>query len=222
MFMAAQHNQLDVVQCLCNVHGIDISKATHDDCTPLLYAADQGHLNVVKCLLVHAQRIAKANRHGHTLWGVLNFEGADDAGLASLLQVMVLLGDAPPDFIAKLSPQHAKLCIRGRQLRAHLPAYQEQQRASIVEHCPLPAVLQPLIAAYAAPTTDNIWTDGLREFVIECSISGCSGAGLLRCTACHQARFCGQSCQRAHWKAHKANCQRLRAELKAGQKASGK
>jgi hypothetical protein len=90
-----------------------------------------------------------------------------------------------------------------------------------VEHCPLPAVLQILVVAYAAPTPTDIWTNGLREFVIECSSPGCSGAGLLRCTACEQARYCGQQCQRAHWKAHKTDCKRLRANLEAGQRAIG-
>jgi hypothetical protein len=34
----------------------------------------------------------------------------------------------------------------------------------------------------------------------------CSGAGRKKCTGRKQARYCGQSCQLAHWKAHKAKC----------------
>jgi hypothetical protein len=48
------------------------------------------------------------------------------------------------------------------------------------------------------------------EAKTHCSYSGCSGAGLLKCTGCKQARYCGEACQLAHWKAHKADC-RLRA-----------
>jgi hypothetical protein len=39
---------------------------------------------------------------------------------------MVMLEDAPVVTIAKLSPQYAKICTRGRQLRAQLPYYLEQ------------------------------------------------------------------------------------------------
>jgi hypothetical protein len=71
--------------------------------------------------------------------------------LASLLKVMVLLADAPPDFVAKLSPAHAKLARRGRQLHAQLPSYLEQQRALVVVHCPLPAAFQPIVYAPRPP-----------------------------------------------------------------------
>ena len=74
---------------------------------------------------------------------------------------MVMCDDAPNFFIARLSPQHAELATRGRQLRAQLPEYLDQQRASVFAHCPLPAVLQPLVAAYAATTPEDMWKDGL-------------------------------------------------------------
>jgi hypothetical protein len=48
-----------------------------------------------------------------------------------------------------------------------------------------------------------------------CSSSGCSGAGLMKCTGCKQARYCGHQCQVAHWKAHKADCKRWSAKLAA-------
>jgi hypothetical protein len=44
------------------------------------------------------------------------------------------------------------------------------------------------------------------EAKAHCSNPGCSGAGLKKCTGCKQARYCGQTCQLAHWKAHKAGC----------------
>jgi hypothetical protein len=93
---------------------------------------------------------------------MLKLEGTDADALASLLKVMVLLTDAPPDFVAKLSPMHAELATRGRQLRAQLPSYLEQQRALVVAHCPLPAALQPLVYGLAVPTPEDMWTEGLR------------------------------------------------------------
>jgi hypothetical protein len=96
------------------------------------------------------------------VWSKLKLEDADADALASLLKVMVLLADAPPDFVAKLSPAHAELATRGLQLRAQLPSYLEQQKALVVAHCPLPAVLQPIVFGLAAPTPEDMWTEGLR------------------------------------------------------------
>jgi hypothetical protein len=95
----------------------------------------------------------------------------------------VLLADAPPKIIAILSQQHAELWAWGLQLRMQLPAYLVQQRASIVAQCPLPDVLQPLVAEYAAPTLEDMWTDGLGVSVGERSV-GCFGAMIMRCTVC--------------------------------------
>jgi hypothetical protein len=54
------------------------------------------------------------------------------------------------------------------------------------------------------------------EAKTHCSNTGCSGAGIMKCTRCRQARYCGeQSVPLAHWKAHKADCKRWSAELKA-------
>jgi ankyrin repeat protein len=54
------------------------------------------------------------------------------------------------------------------------------------------------------------------EAKMHCSSPGCSGAGLLKCTGCRQARYCGETCQLAHWKAHKVDCRRWSAELEVG------
>jgi hypothetical protein len=54
------------------------------------------------------------------------------------------------------------------------------------------------------------------EAKTHCSDAGCSGAGVMKCTGCKQARYCGEVCQLLHWKAHKADCRRWSAELAAG------
>jgi hypothetical protein len=56
------------------------------------------------------------------------------------------------------------------------------------------------------------------EAKTHCSNTGCSGAGIMKCTGCKQARYCGEQCQLAHWKAHKADCKRWSAEAKAGKR----
>jgi hypothetical protein len=89
-------------------------------------------------------------------------EGILAAQLASLLKVMVLIEDAPSEFIVKLSPQNAELITRGRHLRAHLTSYLVQQRTSVRMHCPLLDVLRPLVLTYAAPTNADMWVDWAR------------------------------------------------------------
>jgi hypothetical protein len=94
--------------------------------------------------------------------GIQRIRHTDKYDLTSLLNFMQLLGDPSAYFTWTLLPQHAGLAARGQQLRAQLPSYLEQQRAAVIAHCPLPTVLQPIVAAYAAPTPMDIWTDGLR------------------------------------------------------------
>jgi hypothetical protein len=103
------------------------------------------------------------------IWKMLNIESKVVAvsALSSLLKVLTLLPMSPehdyhlPTFVATLSPQHAELCARGRKLRAQLPAYLEKQRASVGTYCALPAVLQDMVTAYALPTSEDLWSDGL-------------------------------------------------------------
>jgi hypothetical protein len=85
-----------------------------------------------------------------------------ETALDTLLNFMELLGDTPEELFSTLQPQHAALAARGQHLREQQPPYMEQQRAAVVAHCPLPTVLQSIVAAYAAPTPLDIWTDGLR------------------------------------------------------------
>jgi hypothetical protein len=105
-----------------------------------------------------------------SIWEMLNIKSADVdvSALSLLLKVLTQLPMSPehdhhlPTFVATLSPQHAELCTRGRQLRAQLPAYLEEQRASVATHCALPAVLQAMVTAYALPTPEDLWSDGLQ------------------------------------------------------------
>jgi hypothetical protein len=97
----------------------------------------------------------------YTVWSELDMYGSGYQ-LSALLKVMVMLEDAPATFIKRMSPQHAEICRRGNQFWARLPSYLEQQRAAIVNNCPLPAVLHPLVVAYAATTPKDMWNYGLR------------------------------------------------------------
>jgi hypothetical protein len=132
----------------------------------LLLAACNGRFLAMQWLLEEqGASMADLNDDGRSVWIYLSLRvngGMNDAELSSLLKVMVMLEDAPVDFFAILSPHDVELCTRGRQLRAQLPSYLEQQRAAVAAHCNLPAVLQSLVAAYATTTPADMWADGLR------------------------------------------------------------
>jgi hypothetical protein len=112
-------------------------------------------------------RITETDLEGKSMWDFhkVHIRKVDHyaAELASLLRVLCLLGDAPLDFVNELLPQHALIATQGRQLRMHLPAYLEQQHAVLSDYSPLPAVLQTRVTAYAEPTHEDLWTDGLQR-----------------------------------------------------------
>ena len=45
-----------------------------------------------------------------------------------------------------------------------------------------------------------------------CQQAETAAGQFLKCDACRVARYCGTACQREHWKAHKIECPRLKAE----------
>ena len=109
--------------------------------------------------------ITENDAHGNSMsvwdWFCLDPDFVPNPEISSLFKVMVMLSDPPVNFIEELSRHNAEIITRGRQLREQLPSFLEQQRASVIVHCPLPTVLQFIVAAYAVPTPEDMWTDGL-------------------------------------------------------------
>jgi hypothetical protein len=52
------------------------------------------------------------------------------------------------------------------------------------------------------------------EAKAHCAQPGCSGAGTKKCQGCMHGRYCGEACHIAHWPNHRAECRRLGAALK--------
>jgi hypothetical protein len=160
---AAFFGHIPIMHWLLTEGGSSLTEKDIHGTPALMIAAIMGHFPAMQYLLEErGASITETDNYGGTVWGKMRMLRDKNVELFSLLKVVVLLDDAPADFIAKLSPRGTEICTRGRQLRAQLPSYLEQQRAKVVVHCPLPAVLQPLIAAYAATTPEDMWTDGLR------------------------------------------------------------
>jgi hypothetical protein len=164
---AAWHGHIPIMHWLLTEGGSTLTEQSTIRTTALLLAARGAHVPAVQYLLdERGASISESDNFGRTvwkeLWNPINSRGGSADELSSLLKVMVVLDDAPTDFIAKLLPHDAELCTRGRLLRVQLPSYLEQQRAAVVAHCSLSAVLQSLVAVYATATPEDMWADGLR------------------------------------------------------------
>jgi hypothetical protein len=141
--------------------GADINEVGMDGWGVVLHAIMGEQVAALSWLLTEGE--ASIDDVGEYLWTSLPSENADAAELSSLLKVLVMLEDAPVHFISRCSPQHAELCERGRQFRAQLPSYRVQQQESVMTICPLPTVLQSIVAGYAA-TTPRRHVDGWAAF----------------------------------------------------------
>jgi ankyrin repeat protein len=161
-----------IMMAVCNDHALTVkflqaagaSTMDRDNrgFNTLLYAAMYGKLSLLQyCLQETGASISDTSDEGDTVWDLFEPRCHDPVALTSLLKIMVMLDNSPPAFVAKLSPANAELATRGRYFRAQLPSYLEQQRASVIEHCPLPPVLLPIVVEYSATTPEDMWTDGL-------------------------------------------------------------
>jgi hypothetical protein len=154
--------------------GADVNQAGINGFTDLIRDVFWSRYSLAQLLLVEGGasidqgttgiwRLLNCSNIWHLLHGRTHTIKDDNSReFSAFLKVTVLLSDAPQFFISKLLPHDADICTRGRLLRAQLPSYLEQQRALVISHCPLPTVLQSLVAEYAVTTPEDIWTDGLR------------------------------------------------------------
>jgi ankyrin repeat protein len=157
IMVAAMHDHATTVKFLQSA-GASTTEKDYDGWSALHYAAHNGRLSLSQYFFEEVgASFSDAIDEGNTVWAMLKLKIADPVALGSLLKVMVMLDDAPPAFVAKLSTAHAELTTRGRHLRTQLPSHLEQQRASVLKHCPLPAVLLPIVAEYAATTPEDMY-----------------------------------------------------------------
>jgi hypothetical protein len=157
LLAAARNGDIERMRQLLT-DGADITEKDAKGWEVLLCAAVNAQYTATRWLLTEA-----GAGISDTVWLCLELDlQIAHVDLSSLLKILVMLDDAPAYFIERLSPQQAELCRRGKHFRAELPSYLEQQRAAIVTNCSLPAVLHSLVIAYAATTSEDMWTDGLR------------------------------------------------------------
>jgi hypothetical protein len=202
MFAAAQENNTDAIRCLLELRG-DINQAHITRETPLHAAATNAHLNAVKCLIELNADVNQAHDEGAT----------------------------PLHEAAKYGSLEVVRCLVNSRANVDQADNEEQTPLMMASYLKHTDVVNWLVKAGADVRTTSIYgctaakasKDGnapaeqtaYLEAKMRCSHLGCSGAGIQRCTGCKQARYCGEPCQLAHWKAHKADCKRVSATLKA-------
>jgi hypothetical protein len=80
---------------------------------------------------------------------------AGAAEVDTLLKVLVLRQDPPPEMEAHLSRKGLEIMHTGARIRAQLPAYRARRLALLGVHCPLLPPLLALVSGYAEPTTTS-------------------------------------------------------------------
>jgi hypothetical protein len=206
--LAARLGNVAVVKCMINELGADANRVLEDGdgLTPVHFAALNGQLNVVICLVKEFGADAnQPNKHGGMPMCVAAMRGHMDV-------VRVLVRDFGADL------NHADKYGSTALMAASLYNYTELVKWLVKE---------------GADTQSSLFADGRAadlsrhggasaeqtaylEAKTHCSNTGCSGAGIMKCTGCKQARYCKEECQLAHWQAHKADCKRWRTEAKSG------
>jgi hypothetical protein len=166
-FWSAQNGYIRIMQYLLTEEGgSSLAERSVHVAQAFSAAARGGRYRAMQCLLEeHGSSIAAIDDRGRSAWMLLlaGLTGwRHDPVLLSLLKVMLMIENAPADFIAGITPDYAELCTRGNTIWAQLPIRVEQQRAAVVANCTLPAVLQSLVTAYAVTTLEDLWTESDR------------------------------------------------------------
>jgi hypothetical protein len=118
ILLVAELNHATTVKYL-QAAGASITEKNDNGFSALHLAAHRGRLALLQYFLMqYGGRISDTTDEGETLWQLLRLQVAETVALASLLKVMVMLDDTPPEFVARLSRANAELTTRGRQYRA--------------------------------------------------------------------------------------------------------
>jgi len=69
-----------------------------------------------------------------------------------------------------------------------------------------PQVPPRIPSASVARSQENLEASSTKGDKRKCSFCGTQSDTLKKCSHCSEAQYCGQSCQRKHWKEHKPIC----------------
>ena len=193
----------DVLYCLVKELGADVNRRNKEDWTALQAAAALDHHDTARFLVEElGADVNVANNGGQTpLW-----IAASQGHLEVVRLLLKLRADINRANISGLTPLMMATSQKHHEVVTWLVKAGADTQA-VVGH-DTAADISREVRASAEQTA-------YLEAKTHCSSPGCGGAGIMKCTGCRQARYCGEVCQLAHWKAHKADCKRWSAELKA-------
>jgi hypothetical protein len=183
------------VQCLLKDLGADVNLEIGGGSTPIMAAASDGHLAMVRCLgREHGADVNHATQNGLTALTMAARNG-------HLVVVKCLVAELGANIDQRTHDGCTALMMasywKHDKVIRWLTQHGADAQATAVDGTAVDAS-----RAAGAPTAQTEYL----EAKAHCSNPGCSGVGLKKCTGYKQARYCGQSCQLVHWNAHKADC----------------
>jgi ankyrin repeat protein len=206
---------LEFLRCLVKDLGADVNKATDQGFTPLIAAVQLENLAHISCLINElGADVNQGDEDGRSALFMAASNGKLDV-VRCLLKLRADANQTNDDGATPLmmasAEKHEEVVVwlvkAGADTQATTAVYSNGESVTAAD-------ASKRFGASASQTA-------YLEAKTHCSNTSCSSAGLKKCPACKQARYCGEPCQLAHWKAHKADCKRWSAELSAG-KGEGK
>ena len=211
--IAVAHGSPDVVRCMVQELGADVNSRNEDGFTPFFTGVQEGRLAGLQCLVNELgadinQASSSAPKSGLLPLPTAAFLGHLDVVRYLVKELRVDINQADEKGCTALMA--ASMGKHNHVIRWLVKEGADVQVASIFNGKRITAVG---LSTYVDAAPEQ---KAYLEAKEHCSSPDCGGAGQLKCQGCFQARYCGQPCQLAHWKAHKADCKRWSAELAAG------
>jgi ankyrin repeat protein len=206
---AVLNDEVGAVRCLVKKLGAGVNRSDEDDFKPLYIAAHGGNQDMVKCLVKEfgadvnlgdeecCTPLYIAARMGHIdIARCLVDDLGADVNEACSTPLMAAAQNLHYDIVRYLLKHGAHAEAVGKRTELGTAADDSKRANAPAEE-----------TAYLQARTDN-------------ANPSCSNAGLKKCERCLQAYFCGNACIRAHWPAHKAECNGTVSKLKAAGETS--
>jgi hypothetical protein len=205
LMAAALFGHVDIIRYLGEEQGVDVNRANQHGVTSLIIAARNDHADAVRCLHKLGADVDQQSNEGLT-----SIFTAAKKGNLEMVRCLVKLG--ADISIAAPTTNFTPLMIASTGHHSEVVKFLVKAGAD-VQTTALWGTVTAAVASEGsgAPAEQTAYL----EAKTHCSSPNCSGAGKLKCTGCKKARYCGEACQLAHWKVHKADCRQWNAELGA-------